>query len=249
MIAAVRFITGFAVAVLLTSGAYFTTKFVGGGALAVELEGELTQNERIFLEDVIEKVVSESGDWVSSWDIAQAVDDVSWTESVEVMRTITNNLRVKVARKNIVAMLNENELLTDSGEIISIPDEPSSNLPLVRVSQNEKAMEDVVPIFNRIREKLTQYDESISVLNETSEGWKITLNSGARVVLGNQDYEARMDRFLAVYREMDEADLSLIDADARYDFGVAVGQRSSSQIAKFDTDAEVAQEPVVLTYE
>ncbi len=94
------------------------------------------------------------------------------------------------------------------------------------------------------------HGDFLAEVDHTSEGLKITLDSGTSVLLGSRDLEGRMKRFLAVYHEIGEAtDLTRLVADARYDHGLAVQVVEVEADRSFDDDAAITSGPVVITYE
>ena len=238
MTALPKFLIGICMGVIVPLGIVLGWTFVSGEDPEVILHGSVSEAEATTILGVVEQTIDGHGRWVWSRTVQRAVDDIAWIEEVRVWRTITNGLHVDIihTQSSASAMLAAEPSPVGYSE--SLESEPNETAR----GENGARVE--------LQELKKEHSDVLDRMDLTSEGWRITLESGASVLLGNRDFEQRMRRFLAVHSVLVQVgDGMRIVADARYDHGVAVNWVDASEESPFGNDQEVSNSPVVITYD
>ncbi|MCY3884869.1 MAG: cell division protein FtsQ/DivIB [Gammaproteobacteria bacterium] len=233
-----RFLAGLLIGIALPlSVALLWTKVSGIDPIVV-VHGDMTQEQEAIISSRVEDLIDELGVGLSPNHVESEVGRISWVEEADVWRTLTNRLHIEISSKTVeIATKNSKESQMDPA-IAHEKADINTDLELDAST--------IVRIGDRVREQGDVLENAI----RTSEGLKIVLESGTSVLLGNRDLHERLDRFLAVYRELEaETDLSRVVADARYDQGVAVVVMGEGDDSTFDNDGEIASGPLVITHE
>ena len=217
-----RFCFGLFVGITLTASAIFGYHFLYDVAPSIVVHGELTDDEKHVVIELVTSSVERSGRWISSKGIAEALLELPWTREVSVARSLDNKINVNVEVKNFLARVDSETALTEHGEVIQTLREPPSYLPTVQGYSLRQSATNVATL-KKVRAKFAIAGEKIAIFELTDGGWQVSLVTGHTVLLGDRDLVARAGRFLQVYRELDTSDPStVVVADARYSTGVAV---------------------------
>lgn len=217
-----RFCFGLFVGITLTASAIYGYHFTYDYSPSIVVHGELTDDEKHTIVELVSGVVKQSGRWVSSVSIVDSLLELPWTREVSISRSLDNTINVTVEVKNIMARVDSETALTEHGEVIQTVREPPSYLPTVQGYPHQQTSTDVATL-KKVRARFALAGENVTLLKLTDEGWQIALDSGHTILLGDSDLVARAGRFLRVFRELDTSDPdNVVDADARYNHGVAI---------------------------
>lgn len=146
-----------------------------------------------------------------------------WIASLSVRRVWPDQLEITLMEKNAIANWNDNNLLSDEGEIfmprsISYPEV----LPKF-VGPNGKQII-MLEYFKQINRILLPLHAKISYLELTADlTWKLALDNGITLHVGHNEILTRLDHFVKVYPKIvgeRAADVEYIDL--RYPNGMAV---------------------------
>lgn len=234
-----RFIIGLFAGMTLTASAIYGYHFTYDYAPSIVVHGELTNDEKLAVVELVSSAVERSGRWVSSLAMADALLELPWTRDVSIVRSLDNKINVSVEVKNIMARVDSETALTEHGEIIRTMREPPSYLPTVQGYSSRQSTTDVATL-KMVRAKFALAGEKVSLFELTDEGWEISLDTGHSVLLGDIDLVARTDRFLRVFRELDATDPStVVSADARYKYGVAIRTVPRGKSTTGESDVKV----------
>lgn len=233
-----RFLAGLLIGIALPLSVALLWTKVSGISPVIVVHGVVTLEQETIIRSRVEDLVDELGIGLPSNAVESDVRRISWIEEAEVWRTLTNRLHIAVSSK-AAGISNEN----------SIESEVDPTIGQEAAEINTTLKMDASTIV-RIRDRVRKQGDVLENAIRTSEGLKIVLESGTSVLLGNRDLDERLDRFLAVYRELEgETDLSRVVADARYDQGVAVVVMDEGDDSSFSNDGEIASGPLVITHE
>lgn len=192
----------------------------------IRIEGMLAPGER----EMVVAALREQADArilsVSLDSVAEAVRGLGWAQAVTVRRVWPDTLTVAINRQAVVAVWQEDEVLTSTGQIIPQPD-PAAALPQLHSSSLPPAA--TLTLYQQL-ERLDPAN-TIARLTETElEGWVVELKAGDRVVLGRAPSSAalaqRFQRYVEVRRSLPSSEN--IRADARYTHGVAIRTPAAS---------------------
>lgn len=224
---------------LLVVAAFFlaalTWRVLQAPVEAVRIAGDLTRVEH---EEVRAAVVGALQSAVTSVsDIAEAIKDLDWARDASVRRVWPQTLQVWVERAAITARWGEDRYLTTGGEVVAAPEPPLEALPNLSGTLSSGA--ETMRVYEMLSGRLAAHGIGLTSLEETAlGGWRLTLDTGATVLLGADDLAGRIDRVLVVYEDAlrDRAD-EVARLDARYGSGVAVRWRPDGERPAGDAGA------------
>lgn len=233
-----RFLAGLLIGISVPLGVTLAWTKLTGTEPVIVLHGDVTGEQETILRSRIESLIAESEGEMASSEIETKIESIGWIDDAEVWKTLTNRLHVDIVGQTV-----------ENSTTQSVAVEANSNF------KDSVASTDIVPTVNdstlkSIGSRVLEHGDVLENAVRTSEGLKVVLESGTRVLLGTRDLEERMDRFLAVYRELEgQTDFSRLVADARYDQGVAVFVMDEDDDSSFSNDDEIASDPLVITHE
>ncbi len=185
------------------------------------IEGDLSGLER---EELQNKLGASEFDGILSTDldgILASINELHWARDVSVRRAWPDRFVVNLRKAAPVARWGDTQYVSAYGDLLELPD-VYPGLPhfMVDVSQPNEAMQ----TYRLLDQVVARESLSISRLIQNDQGeWTVELSKGPRVLLGSQQINERMHRFLLVYRRvLMTAEKTAEYVDARYPNGVAV---------------------------
>jgi len=194
---------------------------------AVRIAGDLTRVEH---EEVRAAVVSALQSAMTSVsDIAAAIENLDWARDASVRRVWPQTLQVWVERAAITARWGEDRYLTTGGDVVAAPEPPLEALP--NLSGTLSSGVETMRVYEMLSGRLAAHGIGLTSLEETDlGGWRLTLDTGATVLLGAEDLAGRIDRVLIVYEDaLRDRTHEVARLDARYGSGVAVRWRPDGE--------------------
>ncbi|WP_245600966.1 cell division protein FtsQ/DivIB [Marinobacterium jannaschii] len=166
-------------------------------------------------------------------DIAAIRDMVAahpWVREVSVGRDWPQTLQITVREEVPVARWGEKGLLNHQGDIFW-PELKPEYEKLPRLSGPATDTATVMVQFHDLNQMFRQADLTIKGLNLEARGaWTLILDNGIRVVVGRENINERLQRFLRIYRRELSAQAERIEqVDIRYFNGVAVKWRPEAE--------------------
>jgi cell division protein FtsQ len=198
------------------------------------IDGELSVAERTELQDVLQTVPLQGVLSTSLATVTAAVTSLPWAREISVRRAWPDRLQVTLHKAAPVARWGDDKYLSAFGDLLSLPDE-YVGLPRfdIAVATPEAAME-VYRLLDQIaaREQL-----GISELHQNNQGeWRVLLARGPEVVLGAEQLNERMHRFLLLHRRvLARAAQPAAYVDVRYANGLAVRYHDPAPAANEQT--------------
>lgn len=218
-------VTLLVVAAFLLAG--LTWRVLQAPVEAVRIAGDLTRVEH---EEVRAAVVAALQSAVTSVsDIAESIKDLDWARDASVRRVWPQTLQVWVERAAITARWGEDRYLTTGGEVVAAPQPPLEPLPNLSGTLSSGA--ETMRVYQMLSNRLAAHGIGLTSLEETAlGGWRLTLDTGATVLLGTEDLAGRIDRVLVVYEDaLRDRTHEVARLDARYGSGVAVRWRPDGE--------------------
>ncbi len=233
-----RFLAGVTLGVIAPLGVILGLAYLSGEDPQVVVHGNLSEIRKSELRSVVEQAIAETGRWVTKPAIRDEAAKLPWVVKTRVWRTVTNSLHIDVL-ESIEEQRPTERLAKGTEESLVLKN--TSRTQAHVVSQE---------LVDRLKKLARVSGDPVETVDHSSEGLVITLESGTSVLLGNRDFDSRMQRFLTVAQEIEiEMDMSRLVADARYDTGVAVAAIDIERDKSYDTDASITNDPVVITHE
>lgn len=193
----------------------------------VIIEGVYWQVPQEDLEAIIAPYVKQGYFLANLFSLQRTLHNIAWIETASVSRQWPGSIVVSLLQKNAVATLNNQILVTESGEIFSPPSNSfPPDLPVL-LGPKEKAKE----ILNKYQVFTSAADSvnlSVTQVELSAEGnWSVKLNNKIVVMLGDEDILAKFKRFTKVYEQVfvpQHREPSYVDM--RYSHGMAVNWKS-----------------------
>lgn len=152
-----------------------------------------------------------------------ALAALPWVEQVAVRKLWPDTLEIALVEHRALARWGESRLLSDRGRLFEVPDlETLQGLP--RFDAEDTQIAEVMHMHARAQALLTVVGDPHLALQLSPRGsWTLQLASGAELVLGRSEPEARLQRFVAALPELRRAESRpLVRADLRYANGFAL---------------------------
>ena len=153
--------------------------------------------------------------------LKQAVLKMPWVQTVTIRR-VPGTLVVHIYEQKPLARWNQQQLINEQGELFSVPDKLSSDLPLLQGPENSQAV--VLTEFWKINELFKLLGAQVSELRlGNHENWSFMLDNGIAVTVGSEDIDKRIDRLAQWYSKViGDKSASIKHIDLRYPSGFAV---------------------------
>jgi cell division protein FtsQ len=224
--------SGALIARLLTALAIIAA-LVGAGALALDWEPRLLPIRVVTVDgemhglsrESLQQTIAEHIDGgILTQNVAalqQRVEDLPWIHRASVRRVWPDRLVFTVSEHEALAQWGDNGLVTKDGVVFRPRD---GRLPagLVRLDGADALAPDMVERYRRWHPKLAELGLIIDAVVRNARGdWTLTLLGGTELYLGTDDIEARFERLLAAYPQVEAVGIPT-RIDLRYSNGFAV---------------------------
>ncbi|MEP6483589.1 MAG: cell division protein FtsQ/DivIB [Rudaea sp.] len=156
-------------------------------------------------------------------DVRSAVAALPWIENVEARKQWPDTLVLKVRERQPFARWGDQRLIGRDGVLFSIPG--SGDLAgLPQLDGPDDRLADVVDFYTTTQKTLTGTGMILSGVSLSGRGsWTLALAGGAQILLGHDNVEKRLQRFLSVYPRLGgEHTTGFQHADLRYTNGFAI---------------------------
>ena len=192
----------------------------------VRVEAELNAVEQEQVRGAIDGLVGQGMLTLDLDEVVATMRQLAWPRLVTVRRDWPDELIVRLVKETFVARWGESGALNSAGEVFSGV-ELDVDFPILRAGQGDgpRAMQ----AFQLLHGVLGSSGTAIAILEQTPSGeWQVELDDGFRVALGREDLAPRLNRFLAVHRDVLTGRAAEVEwVDARYMNGVAVRWRDA----------------------
>lgn len=157
----------------------------------------------------------------------RAVEDLPWIASAMVSREWPDALTVEVHEHQPVARWNDDALVSREGDVFEVAGTVGMQ-GLVRLRGPAGRQVEVFETWQRLAQRMRPVGVEIARVELDPRGaWTLVLESGWDVLLGREQLEPRVDRFLAVHDRLARVpDLERIDL--RYPNGLALRRHDTS---------------------
>lgn len=154
--------------------------------------------------------------------VRTAVESLPWVARVEVSRHWPDALHIRVVEHRPVARWNESGLFSDRGDVFEV-DGSEGMQGLAQLSGPESRRDEVLETWLDMRKTLNAVGLDIDELKVDDRGaWRVTLDNGLKVVLGREEMQHRLQRYVDVHRALNNDERRPRVVDMRYTNGLAV---------------------------
>ena len=197
---------------------------------AVKIEGRFTHITTQALQQAVADAATGGFLSVDVDAIRRAALSLPWVHSVGVRRMWPDTLRLSVTEQVAVARWGERGLINSDADVFS-PD-PSSFPPGLPELSGPVGTEDaVLGQYRAMSQSLVPLQLRITRMElDERRAWRITFDGGMELVLGREQAEARLQRFIAIYPALQAAEPpGIARVDMRYSNGFALQRKTSVQ--------------------
>lgn len=188
----------------------------------LDIEGELSRTSSSQIRAAAAPLASQGFFAVDLARVRAEVESLPWVAQAEVGRQWPDALHIRVVEHRPVARWNDDRLLSDQGEVFAVTGAEGMQ-GLTRLYGPELRRQDVVDSWLVMRRRLSGTGLEISqvVLDERG-AWLVGLDNGLQLVLGREQWDLRLERFVAVHEQLQRDSRRAVRVDMRYTNGLAV---------------------------
>ena len=156
-------------------------------------------------------------------DVRKTVAALPWVASVEARKRWPDTLVLEVRERQPFARWGDAHLIDRNGELFDVPG-GSQLQGLPALDGPDAALADVVAFYKSAQQILSGTGLILSgVVQDARGSWTLNLSGGGAILLGHNEVDARLHRFLAVYPQLSPSHSAGFDhVDLRYTNGFAV---------------------------
>lgn len=155
--------------------------------------------------------------------VRRRVAALPWVARVEARKRWPDMLELRVLELHPFAHWGQGRLLGRDGRLFAVPDADAiANLP--RLSGPDDRVADVVDFYEEASREFARFRLRVDAVDLSGRGsWSLRLSSGGAIVIGRDQPEQRLARFIAVMPTlMQGRSGGFVYADLRYSNGFAV---------------------------
>ncbi len=189
----------------------------------VFIEGEFRQLKPPDLEDLVMRRVRGGFFTVRVAEVQHGLSRDPWVKAASVSREWPDGLRVTIYEERAVARFGARGLLNPQGVLFSPPEASyPSGLPLLDGPEGTETQ--VLMRYKRLAELLEPAGLTARSLAQDARGsWRFVVEDGPLVLVGREDFEPRVKRFVAHYRHIAASGRGEVArVDLRHTNGIAV---------------------------
>jgi cell division protein FtsQ len=163
-------------------------------------------------------------------DVRAAVATLPWVEKVEARKRWPDTIVLRVSEQRPVARWGAQRLVSAQGDLFSAPGSDTiQGLPLLEGPDD--SLDDVVNFYTKCQRAMSGSGLTLSGAALSQRGsWKLTLVNGSQLMIGRENADSRLQRFLAVYPRLaaGRPGTAFERADLRYTNGFAIQWSSNA---------------------
>ncbi len=193
----------------------------------VAVDGDIHHLRRAEIEDLVSHYLDGGFLTLDMRALQRGLEEHPWISSVRARREWPNGLYLHLDEEAPIARWRAGEFLNGHGEVLpGVSADDFKELPELVGPENSEV--EVMAAYRALAARLARDDLRIERLAQDDEGLSLRLAGDTELLLGRVDTDARLERFLALWRKglaarRDE----LARVDARYGNGVAVRWRAA----------------------
>jgi cell division protein FtsQ len=194
---------------------------------SVRIDGEFRHLSATRLRSVVTAEATGGLFSVNVQDIRAALMADPWVRDVSVRRIWPDHLRVTVYEQRAIAYWGETGLLNDRGQVFH-PTRASFPLGLVQLRGPAGSEGVVLRRYRQLAQWFRGHGLRIaSVALTERRAWSFSIDGGFQVIVGRNDFEARVQRLLATLPRAPERFRDGAVIDLRYTNGFAIRPRTA----------------------
>jgi cell division protein FtsQ len=195
----------------------------------VRVVGDLHHVNSMDLEQALASVATGGFLGVNVHEVRKAAVALPWVEDAQVRRVWPDTLRITVVEQVPVARWTAGGLINGHGEVFT-PDPSTYPADLPELGGPQGSAAGMLGHLHRLDRVVAPLNLTVTALHvDERRAWTITLSNGIQLLLGKNDLDNRLARFLRVYPSALAAQADYIKhIDLRYSNGFAVGWKHAA---------------------
>ncbi len=160
--------------------------------------------------------------------LQNALLSLPWIAQVSVRKQWPETIKVFVVENQPEATWNDRVIVNPEGVVFNAP---MSDLmePKPALFGPESSSKEVLDFWHQLQKQFAPLHTSVHGVALTDRlSWQVVLDNGIRLELGRDSREERVERFIALYKQLEKKKNSIDYIDLRYDTGAAVGWKSDN---------------------
>ena len=160
--------------------------------------------------------------------LQDALLSLPWIAQVSVRKQWPETIKVFVVENQAEATWNNRVIVNPDGVVFNAP---MSDLlePKPALFGPETSSKEVLSFWHQLQKQFAPLNITVHSVALTDRlSWQVVLDNGIRLELGRDAREERVDRFVALYKQLESKKNSIDYIDLRYDTGAAVGWKSDN---------------------
>ena len=163
-------------------------------------------------------------------EVTSAVEALSWVDRASVRRVWPDTLAVSVVEQKPLARWSGGGLVNERGELF-FPKDMTGLDDLVVFEGDRSAVVNMARRYREIAHQLGPVHVGLSSVTLTSRrSWELGLDNGISVMLGRNETETRLRRFVRFYPGLSAKLADVVRIDMRYPNGFAVKWRQAYEL-------------------
>lgn len=223
-VAAVTLVLVAASAVVLAAGVVLF-RYLDAPLRVIAVDGEIRHLRRAEIEALVSRHLNGGFLTLDMQTLRDQLELHPWIATARARREWPNGLYLHLAEEAPVARWGEDQFLNGRGQVLpGVPADDFTELPQLIGAAGEEAA--VMAQYRQFAARLAPDGLRVERLEHSAAGVRLRLAGEFDLILGREQVDARLERFLVVWRGALMARRgALASADARYDNGVAVHWR------------------------
>ncbi|MCK3654661.1 cell division protein FtsQ [Pasteurellaceae bacterium Macca] len=154
--------------------------------------------------------------------------ELPWIKEVIVRKIYPDKLNLTLIEHRPMARWNNSKYVSDQGVVFELPEGRLDNVDLPILYGPDSEGKTVLNAWTKIKQDLQARHLGLySVAMDIRGSWSIRLDNGVELRLGRGDWLPKIDRFVAIFPEIDvPKGKRLAYVDLRYEHGASVGFRN-----------------------
>lgn len=195
----------------------------------VRLEAPFKNVSKIALHDAVKTNIDGGFFSLNVEAVTTAVNSLPWVRDAKVRRVWPDTLHVTVREQMALARWRDQALVNVAGELF-YPSVESFPADLIELNGPAKTVSQMARQFRLFNKTLNQAGYALKRIKLTQRrAWEVELDDTTLIVLGRDDLEQRLKRFVQFYPQLQKRGVELERVDMRYTNGFAVRMKTSSE--------------------
>ncbi|MBB1312184.1 cell division protein FtsQ [Aliivibrio logei] len=160
--------------------------------------------------------------------LQDALLSLPWIAQVSVRKQWPETIKVFVVENQPEATWNNSVIVNPEGVVFNAP---MSDLlePKPALFGPDTDSKEVLSFWHQLQKEFKPLNITVHSVALTERlSWQVVLDNGIRLELGRDAREERVERFIALYKQLADKKHSIDYIDLRYDTGAAVGWKSEN---------------------